>query len=225
MTNPLTIKKYYVFESLPWIDCIPTEKPSYISTQQTTTGTPNVVGPMNLFEISEYIQQSINTFIKDSQAAGKCELSKKEILTNSNSTIAMPPECSNFNEYSGSIVFGNSKYIPITRFPEYIKPTQQKKNLCQRMADVGNLLTSFNTILKGLDTELKKFPDQYNKIISMEDKNITLRNELDFQLQLLYSEDHNIMTDNIMKLDSTIYASVLWSILASSLVYYVFIKL
>lgn len=226
--NPLTISEYYIFESSPWTKCVGSsntnELPSYVSDKNINTGsTVKPIGPMNLFRVSEYIQQEITGFLLQSQTAGECELTKRDILTNSNSTKNMPDGCDNFIEYSGAIQFGSSTYVAITDFPTYKKPTQIQKNLCQRIADLNNLLKTFNTILNGL--KLSDFPDQHTDIVSIGKNNVILRRELDLQLQLLYSDDHNIMKDNTLKLDSTIYATVLWSILASSITYYVFMKL
>lgn len=223
--NPLTIAKYYIFESVPWPTCTPsTTTPSYVSTAGSPENfIPN--GPMNLFNVSEYIQGQITLFIQQIQVAGTCELTKKEILTDRKSGKVMPENCSDFARYTypTPLKYGVFRYRKSDTLWNYKVPRQDRKNLCQRIADLNYLLSSFNEILMQLD--LTGYPDYRDSIISTGKNNANLRKELDMQLQLLYSDDHNIMKDNVMKLDSAIYATVLWSILASSLAYYVFIKL
>lgn len=50
----------------------------------------------------------------------------------------------------------------------------------------------------------------------------TLRNNLDIKLQQLTQVPNNTSTN---QLDTTIYSGILWTILATTLIYYVFIHL
>jgi hypothetical protein len=52
-----------------------------------------------------------------------------------------------------------------------------------------------------------------------------LRSSLDLKLQQLYNIDNSIPNLYQSQLDSTVYSGVLWTILATTLIYYVFIKL
>ena len=52
-----------------------------------------------------------------------------------------------------------------------------------------------------------------------------LRSGLDLKLQQLYNIDNSIPNLYQSQLDSTVYSGVLWTILATTLIYYVFIKL
>jgi len=51
------------------------------------------------------------------------------------------------------------------------------------------------------------------------------RNLLDSELEELYGLQNTAFVDNKMQLDSAVYTTVLWTALASSIIYYVFIKL
>jgi len=51
------------------------------------------------------------------------------------------------------------------------------------------------------------------------------RSDLDLKLQQLYNIDNSIPNLYQSQLDSTVYSGVLWTILATTLIYYVFIKL
>jgi len=52
-----------------------------------------------------------------------------------------------------------------------------------------------------------------------------LRNKLDVQLAELYNVDGSLPNMYKNQMDSTVYASILWTVLATSMVYYVFTKM
>jgi hypothetical protein len=91
--------------------------------------------------------------------------------------------------------------------------------LKQDIIDVSNAITplksnsNLNTILS--TPELKaKYADLQ-----------ALRNKLDVQLAELYNVEGSIPNMYKNQMDSTIYASVLWTVLATSMVYYIFTKM
>lgn len=58
----------------------------------------------------------------------------------------------------------------------------------------------------------------YNKVVNM-------RNQLDLKLQQLYNLQNSAPNTYQTQLDSTVYSGILWTVLATTLVYYVFTKL
>ena len=66
--------------------------------------------------------------------------------------------------------------------------------------------------------DLKQNINKYNE-------NIELRSKLDLAMNDLYSGDQSIAMYQKKSMDSVVYANILWTILATSLVYYVFVKL
>jgi len=52
-----------------------------------------------------------------------------------------------------------------------------------------------------------------------------LRKELDEKLTQLYFTENSILSDSKMEYDTAIYTGVLWTVLASCVVYYIFVKL
>ena len=52
-----------------------------------------------------------------------------------------------------------------------------------------------------------------------------LRSKLDLKLQELYNKQNSIPQLYSQQLDSTVYSGILWTVLATTLIYYVFIKL
>ena len=65
----------------------------------------------------------------------------------------------------------------------------------------------------------------YNELITKYNKNIKTRNNLDLKLKEIYAADGSIQSEFKLNMDSSVYASIMWSVLATSLIYYVFVKL
>jgi hypothetical protein len=72
-------------------------------------------------------------------------------------------------------------------------------------------------------------PDEYNKrykdLGNFYDNLTKLRAELDLKMKDLSNDNESISQTYNDKLNATIYASAVWTVLASSLVYYVFVKM
>jgi hypothetical protein len=69
-------------------------------------------------------------------------------------------------------------------------------------------------------------PNSYNfKLTDLSDKVDKLRNQLDNRVaEILASQSSSVYQSQLLK-DSSVYANVMWTILATSLIYYVFVKL
>ena len=83
---------------------------------------------------------------------------------------------------------------------------------------------SIPTILAStVDQEMKqngdaKIDNKFNEIQK-------LRSELDEKMRELYYTETSILSDSKMEFDTAIYSGILWTILATCTVYYIFIKL
>ena len=62
-------------------------------------------------------------------------------------------------------------------------------------------------------------------LVAAENQIRDLRSKLDEQLRELYSTENSILSDVKMELDVTVYTGILWTILATATVYYLFIEL
>jgi hypothetical protein len=85
--------------------------------------------------------------------------------------------------------------------------TRQKFQLSNNFMD-SNLYTSDLTNVKKYHEDIKK-----------------LRAELDIKLNALYQTNHSLLADYKYEYDTSIYTGILWTILASSVLYYVFTKM
>jgi hypothetical protein len=85
----------------------------------------------------------------------------------------------------------------------------------------GHLIQALNT------NKISKsdYEKNLHNILNKHREVLKLRNELDVKTEELYKINNPYYRDHQAKLDASIYSGILWSILASSLLYYVFIKL
>jgi hypothetical protein len=63
------------------------------------------------------------------------------------------------------------------------------------------------------------------QIQTMHNEIMNMRNDLDIKLQQLYQTNNSILYDYKMGYDTSMYVGILWTILATSVLYYVFVKL
>ncbi len=69
------------------------------------------------------------------------------------------------------------------------------------------------------------FDNSFNAIKTIYANNSKLRNELDLKMKEILKTDDSFVNQSKLHYDSTMYASIGWTILATSLLYYVFRKL
>ncbi len=86
-------------------------------------------------------------------------------------------------------------------------------------------LSSTNGTSGSIDTDLSSFNTAHNDILNKYSDNLNLRNELDLKMKEILKTDDSFVNQSKLHYDSTMYASIGWTILATSLLYYVFRKL
>jgi len=99
-----------------------------------------------------------------------------------------------------------------------------------RAMDVSciNLLTTFsNSMVDDLSNNYVSSDSQSNYVenVGNYNQNVKLRLKLDQAMTELYNGDQSIAMYQKKTLDSVVYANILWTILATSLIYYVFVKI
>ena len=201
---------------------------------------------LNILEVYEYITLLVNNFSRDYSLATSCDIgSRYEVTTggftggcckNNNKNADMQPSCNifaNFTDTEYKPHFGQTgdynsyKRLNINEF--IYKDSSCKRSLCQQFDDINSLVNSFKTIVltdiknQGI-TPTTTSPTQINDIKKQHSQMIELRNKLDLQLQRLMNKG-SIFAENKLQLDSTVYTTVLWTVLATSVLYYVFIKI
>jgi hypothetical protein len=95
----------------------------------------------------------------------------------------------------------------------------RKKPLCQLVADLNNLIRTFDSLI---NTSTNPYDmTKKNPIYTIYNDNINLRNELQAEIDRIYGKKNN----SKLYLDSVVYTSVLWTILATTILFYIFKKL
>lgn len=101
------------------------------------------------------------------------------------------------------------------------KDQPDKTKLEAAITDVNNKLTD-SSLPKHSNAE---YDESYNKLKTDYSELVKMRNELDRKLADLYGAEDSVSNMYKSQLDSTIYASLLWSTLATTLIYYIFVKM
>jgi hypothetical protein len=93
------------------------------------------------------------------------------------------------------------------------------QKLSRALAQVNSNVTSSGPITP------QKYNETYDKIMRDYGDLTILRADLDLKMKNLERDDESLSQMYKDKTNATVYASTLWTILASSLIYYVFVKL
>jgi hypothetical protein len=251
--NPFTEPIYSILESPLWTSCSNTGIKSRIMSKNASNYTYEVakytdkITSKDLFYIETYISTELEKFINNIFIAKGCD--QYGIAMNIKPNITIPKTCSdtfnNFSSnniatirnniktrkgvYSSQIQFGETILNNLTYTDAYKSSktnNNDKKQLCQRFADISQLLTDFKNIIDAFNTDAIKnnYKDDYNMIMEKYKANLELRNDLNTKINELYSYNSKIGNSKLY-LDSTVYTSVLWTILATTILFYIFKKM
>jgi hypothetical protein len=227
-TNPFVLKDFLVVESpinsQYSLIVLANDPANNVSALKTAGYT--ISQPMNILELEQYLTIEINKFLMHVRFARTCD----NYIVHG---LSLPSNCistfKNYNTQMSQFGIGDAVLDNFVYTDSYINAQQNandKKSLSQRLRDLQSMLTIFQEILGQLDTEeiKKKYPDQYNNIMQKYKQNISMRTILDQKLDNIYSNESSYGNSKRF-LDSTVYTSVLWTILATTLVFYIFKKM
>jgi hypothetical protein len=215
--------------------------PSSIKTTGTiTTLQDGQKNPLNILEVYAYITFLVNKFSTDYTLATSCDTGSRYTA---NTGIGFQGGCctgadmqdscktfANFTDsnYTPKFSSDNNRYSTYKRLNinEFIYKDTGKRSLCQQFNDISGLVTSLKPYVASAVSSINPStdPNQFQQIQASYNQMIQLRNKLDLQLQQLMNKG-SISAENKLQLDSTVYTTVLWTVLATSVLYYVFIKL
>jgi hypothetical protein len=145
---------------------------------------------------------------------------EKDVITtlnNFNSTYAQFIRCSS----SSSVVTDKSNCPRELIDPKnaYDDVNAAIQKLTRALAQVNSNTTSTGPITP------QKYNETYDKIMRDYGDLTILRADLDLKMKDLERDDESLSQMYKDKTNATVYASTLWTVLASSLIYYVFVKL
>ena len=225
-TNPFILKNYVIVESPVMDSCSQISTVSHVNVLSNGNNNSGSQSPMNLLEIEKYLADEVSKFQKKLHLAKSCD-------DFSVSSFPLPENCSttfrNFPAARSQFGTGDNVLDNFVYTDSYIASQQtpnDKKQLCQRLLDLKSMLSDLQAILKGVDTPENKanFADEYNTIITKYNENLHIRELLEQKLDNIYSMESSYGNSKRM-LDSTVYVSVLWTILATTFVFYIFKKI
>ena len=252
-TNPFEYKGFYIQESIESELCdslnnishITCDDPSYGLSKNEKLENYTTTGPMNLMEIQKYLFDETTKLVMNIQLAQSCD--QAGLALNENPKTMIPANCAatfkqflpeNIQNIQNGLIAEKSKYIPLmtsgknpfenfSYTDNYIvskMTANDKKPLCQRYADIGGMLDDFSKALSKIDTSTQRqFRDKFNKILKMYNENNIKRSSLEERLNKVIQGAK--YTDSREWMDSTIYTSVLWTVLATVTLIYIFKKM
>lgn len=154
--------------------------------------------------------------------------------------------------YSGSAGSVPSNPGSITKYPTFTStpfsgqyPTPNSgsigKNIGQMLGDIDNLLQNYNKIINYFsnnnnynygtknDITTNYNPDTgtygIGNLRKKFNENLQIRQELDEKVKSILGLPNSYHIESKMHMDSTIYANIMWSILATSLIYFILVKM
>jgi hypothetical protein len=203
-------------------------------------------GPLSLLEIKQYLSDETTKFYVQAELAKSCDSAGLALngLAGAKAS-SIPPACStNFDNFSdrnlrliqaaidnkttaftSQLSTGANQFMNFNYTSQHIaskRNVNDKKQLCQRYSDIGQLLADFVAILNTLNNNPQKtaFTDKYTELMEIYKNNGHLRAELKNKLDHLTNSVY--YQDSKEFLDSTVYVNVLWTILATTGLFYLF---
>lgn len=246
--NPFTEPIYNIYESPQWSSCNRGLTSRIISKNDPPPEIfyTNKIASKDLFFVEKYISDELAKLLKNIYLVKKCDSYANIMMLKPN--IEIPAECNktfkNFSHekmnivrndilqkkslYYSQLPFGENVFNDILYTDSYKNEnanSNDKKEMCQRFADLSQLLTDFKRYLDLFNnTNTKnKFKDEYDTIMAKYNATLIVRNELNNKLYMLYDESY--MGNSKLYLDSTVYTSVLWTILATTVLFFIFKKM
>ena len=248
MSNPFETKRYYICESIYKNSCtslIPSRISIWPQSGAHESGAYIVTGPFNLTEVQIYLFNETSKLIINIQLAHRCDesglaLNKNKngsFLTGCSSTFQnfstaylnnLKTTLNNGGSYKSQILSGSNPYSNFVYTDSYIGSktgVNDWKRICQRHSDIEIMLKDFADILDSISNSPEKgqFTDKYIELIKLYNENKEIRRQLEDKLDVATNGEKYKESKEF--LDSTIYVSVLWTVLATTLLFYVFKKM
>lgn len=174
---------------------------------QGNTHIPNVFNEIVDLDLryAKYIQCNDSTINPDNML--NCSTTDMDIETINTAYAKLMGDNISYNDWLRK----NNKRMNRNTFIEYNRSVSRKGDLNNALNVKGMSTAEYKRTLKNIENKHKHI--------------VNLRKELDMKNAELNNINNPAFTDNKMKYDASVYSGVLWTILASSLLYYLFNKL
>ena len=229
--NPFIQQNYYIYESPTWPSCTSGGPVSHIVMGNVPPDATSytVTGPNDFFFIEKYVSSELKKLLSDIVLVKRCDSYGYE--KNAYPNITMTPQCSTFKNfanytspYTTQII--NTQIMQTGMFDKIVYTDTSKKQICQRVNDITQMLTDMSNILFTIKSgDNSMYSDKHDAIIKEFQQNLTMRDELQDKLNEIYGANNAKYDNSKLYLDSTIYTNVLWTILATTILIYIFRRL
>jgi hypothetical protein len=100
------------------------------------------------------------------------------------------------------------------------------QNIMTDISFINLILNTNSNLLNDISNNYtSKTTKDMPSIVSIFNENLKTRQDLDTKMMELYGNDQSIAMYQKKSLDSVVYANILWTVLATSVIYFVFVKL
>ncbi len=165
---------------------------------------PDISGN-TLFQLEEKIVKNINEINSKYSIIIRClDVSNTEIGYNADITTCPP-------DFNANAEVNNLK--------ELIKKTNSLVNI------YNNILTQYRGENNPSGISFNSYAQNYKTILEKYNSNLQLRNELDMKMAEVMQGDKSVSGIYKRTNESMVYTNVIWTVLASSFVYYIFVNL
>jgi hypothetical protein len=127
--------------------------------------------------------------------------------------------CSNLQD---AIAVFNRTYVAYIKDKTNI---DNKQSMIEAHSYLANTINCLNSNVTNKTVYSDKDIGKYDDIKEKYPQLLSLRQDLDLKLQELYRVKNTIPVENKQQLDSVVYMSILWTVLATSAIYFVIAKM
>lgn len=187
-------------------------------------GSSNANGANTIYDLEKKLIDAINVFYTKYATHIRCGSSSddgtsgKDDQTYNRSTYQSSMNSNNYqNNMRKNICTSSEKQINKSDVDTAQTAVKIAANaLARAINSINNGNTSFT---------MATFNQNHQALLNNYSNNLNLRNELDLKMKEILKNDYAFVNQSKLHYDSTMYASIGWTILATSLLYYVFRKL
>jgi hypothetical protein len=173
-----------------------------------------------IFQLEETVVQKLNNFNSKYVEYLRCnpniDDSVRTINQSRTSVISI-------NDKLNNPPYTNKAGCPTSNVADESTVTTSYNEVESAIAALDAATTYIKTTSGGVSREV--YDMSYNSMLSNHKSILKLRNELDVKMREINRTEDSVYSMYKANYDSTMYTSILWSVLASSLVYYIFVKL
>ena len=189
----------------------------------TQTGQTGQTGK-TIFQLEETVVQKLNNFNSKYVEYLRCNPNIDDSNRKINQTrISMGSAPISINDKLNNPPYRNKVGCPTSNIADENEVTTSYNEANTAINALDAATNYIKTTSGGVSREV--YDMSYNSMLSNHASILKLRNELDVKMRELNRSEDSVYSIYKANFDSTMYTSILWSVLASSLVYYIFVKL